>query len=148
MGEGIAVMTVTRAQQPSLHILVVDDDPDSRFLCKRILERLGHRVDVAEEGLEAIGRLRDGSWDVVLTDQNMPGATGLEVLERARRLQPDSLRLLMSAVLDPGVVEKAEASGDVHAFIKKPLERGPFEYAGRAVMVVDAAGPSRPSAEG
>ena len=117
-----------------LRILVVDDDPDSRFLCGRLLERLGHQVTTAEEGLEAIGLLRDRAWDVVLTDQNMPGASGIDVLERAFKLQPGALRLLMSSLIDPRTREEARTRGHAQAFIEKPLHRGAFEYAGRAVL--------------
>ena len=118
-----------------LRILVVDDDADSRFLCKRLLERLGHFVRVAEEGIEAIGLLRDGSWDVVLSDQNLPGATGVDVLERAHRLQPSARRILMSTLLDPQVKKDAQERGRVHAYIEKRFDRSAFAYSGAAILV-------------
>jgi CheY-like chemotaxis protein len=119
----------------ALRILLVDDDPDCRFLSRRLLERLGHRVTVAEGGVEAIGLLRDHVWDVVLTDQNMPGASGIDVLERAFKLQPDALRLLMSSLLDPRTTEEAQTRGHAQAIIEKPLHHGAFEYAGRALLM-------------
>ena len=127
-------MALPKKPDRSLRILLVDDDPDTRLLCRRLLERLGHQVTVAEEGLEAMGLLRDHEWDIVLTDQNMPGACGVDVLERAFKLQPGALRLLMSSILDPRMKEEAQARGHVQAFIEKPLDRGAFEDAGRAVF--------------
>lgn len=110
-----------------LRILVVDDDPDSRFLCQRVLERLGHDVTLAEEGVEAIGRLRDEPFDVVLTDHHMPGPSGIDVLERAFHLRPDAIRLLMSGIVDARTTEEAAIRGRAHAFIEKPLDIGAFE---------------------
>lgn len=112
----------TLARKKTLRILLVDDDADSRFLCARSLRRMGHHVTVAEEGVEAIGLLRDQAWDVVLTDQNMPGASGIDVLERAFRLRPGARRLLMSSLLDPGVEAEARSRGHAHAFLGKPLD--------------------------
>lgn len=128
-------MTQPATPGKHLRILLVDDDADTRFLCKRLLVRLGHQVTVAEEGLEAIGLIRDQAWDVVLTDQNMPGASGVDVLERAFRLRPDAVRLLMSGVVDAHLREDAESRGHAHALIEKPVDRSAFEYAGRSALL-------------
>ena len=133
-------MTPTTTSR-SLRILLVDDDPDSRFLCARLLERMGHHVTVAEDGLQAIGKLRDQAWDVVLTDQNMPGASGIDVLERAFKLQPTALRLLMSSILDDRTVEEANLRGHAQAVIEKSLDHRAFEYVGRASTVQDEPAP-------
>lgn len=125
-------MEPNKIPSKALRILLVDDDADSRFLCHRLLMRLGHHVTMAEEGMEAIGLLRDHAWDVVLADQNMPGASGIDVLERAFKLQPSTLRLLMTSLVDQKICEDAQTRGHAHALIEKPIDRGAFEYAGRA----------------
>ena len=109
-----------------LRILLADDDPDSRLLCKRVLEGFGHVVMTAEDGLQALTLLREHPWDVILTDQNMPGATGIDVLERAFEQQPDALRLLMSTIIDPRTKEEAITRARAQAFIQKPLAARAF----------------------
>ena len=65
-------------------ILVVDDDRVNRTLLTRALERLGHTVTTAENGVEALQRLGDGAPDVVLLDVVMPELDGMSVLEQMK----------------------------------------------------------------
>lgn len=109
-----------------LRILLADVDPESRLLCKRVLEGFGHAVTTAADGIEAMTLLHEHVWDVILTEQHMPGATGIEVLERAFHQQPDALRLLMSAVLDPRTKVEAMTRARAQAFIEKPLAEPAF----------------------
>ena len=62
--------------------LVVDDDPTNRMLLSRSLEQQGHRVSGAENGKEALERLRSEPFDIVLLDVLMPELDGYETLER------------------------------------------------------------------
>lgn len=118
-----------------LRILVADDDARTRLLCREFLEGMGHRVTVAEEGLEAIGLLRDGAWDLVLADEDMPGASGVDVLERAIALQPGAMRVLMSDVADERTVAEALTRGQARAVIQKPTGLRAFQPTGRLVPV-------------
>jgi class 3 adenylate cyclase len=65
-------------------ILVVDDDRVNRTLLARTLAGSGHEVGTAEDGREALERLRSGSWDVVLLDVVMPELDGMSVLEEMK----------------------------------------------------------------
>src|SRR5215216_4617287 len=65
-------------------VLVVDDDRVNRMLLTRSLEREGHHVRCAENGLEALDLLRDDPCDVVLLDIVMPELDGVSVLERVK----------------------------------------------------------------
>jgi adenylate cyclase len=65
-------------------VLVVDDDRLNRMLLTRSLEREGHRVLCAENGVEALRLLHDDPCDVVLLDIVMPGLDGVSVLERVK----------------------------------------------------------------
>jgi DNA-binding response OmpR family regulator len=65
----------------SLRILYVDDDPNLRGLIKNELEAVGHSVDEAEDGMDAVERLGKGKYDLMLLDINMPRKSGIDVLK-------------------------------------------------------------------
>ena len=69
-------------------ILVADDEPHIRRLLETILQAASFEVDCAVDGAHALERLEgDGAYDLILLDIMMPGATGLEVLNRIRGLE-------------------------------------------------------------
>ncbi len=61
------------------HLLVVDDDPDIRDLLAYGLTRAGHLVDAARDGEEALARVAEEHYDLMVLDVSMPGISGLEV---------------------------------------------------------------------
>ena len=69
-----------------IDILVVDDDPSFRALLGDILESSGYEVTEASSGEEALERLAKATFAAVLTDQRMPGISGIELLARIRAL--------------------------------------------------------------
>lgn len=76
-------------QKPATRVLVVDDQFSVRELQKSILETAGYRVDTARDGTDALALLRgNGEIDLVLTDIQMPGMDGLELLREIRQ-DPD-----------------------------------------------------------
>lgn len=70
--------------QPSLRVLVVDDEAAIRRLLVRFLERGGHSVDEADEGGAALALIERGEYDLILSDLRMPGVGGEALLERLR----------------------------------------------------------------
>jgi len=101
-------------------ILVVDDDP---IECKSLSEFLrleGHTVASAESGAEAIDRLDDGAFHVVLTDVNMPEITGFDVLKHCTENHPDIAVVLITGY---GQIEAAVEAIKLGAFdyLTKPL---------------------------
>ncbi len=66
------------------HVLVVDDNRVNRIKLARLLERQGHRVTVAEDGSQALKKLRSQEFDILLLDIVMPEMDGYEVLARIR----------------------------------------------------------------
>jgi CheY-like chemotaxis protein len=69
-------------------ILVVDDNENIRVILKQMLEDGGYIVTTAKGGEEALGLLKGGHFDLVVTDINMPGMTGFELLERSKKMYP------------------------------------------------------------
>jgi CheY-like chemotaxis protein len=68
-----------------LTVLIVDDEPHIRHSMSRILISLGYRVRCAEDGYTALARIREACPDVLLSDLNMPGMSGFELLSEVRR---------------------------------------------------------------
>ena len=66
-------------------LLVVDDESTQRTMLQRILDRSGFEVVVAADGREALERLEDGAFDLLLTDQRMPRMDGIELVRRIKQ---------------------------------------------------------------
>ena len=71
----------------SLRVLVVDDDRTIQMVLSRFLERRGHQVVVAENGIEAIREFRQGSFDLVFMDIRMPECDGYEATDSIRAIE-------------------------------------------------------------
>ncbi len=102
-------------------ILCVDDEPALVTLAVRFLERLGYRAigyTGAEEALAAFRRQPD-AFDLVVTDYNMPGMSGMDVALTVMSVRPSMLVALASGYLRPAEVEHARALG-IRATIAKP----------------------------
>jgi CheY-like chemotaxis protein len=102
-------------------ILCIDDEAPLVTLAVRALERLGYRVSGytdAEEALAAFRRQPD-AFDLVVTDYNMPGMSGLDLALTVMSVRPSMLVALASGYLRPAEVEHARALG-IRATIAKP----------------------------
>ncbi len=85
--------------QPTIRLLVVDDEPAIRRALRPPLLELGFQVAEASRGEEALQALRANAYDAVLLDVNMPGIGGIETLRRIRTFAP-RLPVLMLTVRD------------------------------------------------
>lgn len=77
-------------------VLVVEDSAAVRLAVTEVIEQAGHSVASAENGRVAIELLRDGTFDLIVTDVLMPEADGLEVIKEARARHPRTQVLAMS----------------------------------------------------
>jgi CheY-like chemotaxis protein len=90
-------------------ILVVDDEPDLRYVLRRIFERAGHEVADASHGAAALDSVRRSPPDLVVTDMMMPVMGGAELIRRLRA-DPSTAQIpILAATADPQLAEGADA---------------------------------------
>jgi two-component system NtrC family response regulator len=101
-------------------ILVVDDEPAQRGLVAGFLVRRGFAVAEAAAADAALARFRQEPFDLVLTDQRMPGGSGLDVLAGVRAISPETAVIIMTAY---GTIETAVGAikGGAADYLAKPL---------------------------
>ena len=106
-------------------VLVIDDDEQIRTLVKHMLVEAGHQVEEAVDGAEGLRLFGKRPPDLVLTDINMPGLDGHDVIAAIRMLHPDIPIIAISgggAVGREELLLKASALGADQIIVK------PFEY--------------------
>jgi len=111
---------------PPLTVLVTEDNVVNRTLIVRILQKHGHRVKEARDGLQALQALERGGIDVVLLDLEMPRLGGIETTRRIREIEKDSERHLpivaLTAHAMPGDRERCLNAG-MDGYVAKPIRR-------------------------
>jgi signal transduction histidine kinase/CheY-like chemotaxis protein len=119
------------------HILVVDDDPDVRWITAEDLREIGYVVAEADGGRAALAILeRDDPCDLMLVDLVMTGLTGVDTVRLVRRARPDLKVLFCSGYADMSRFEKD--IGD-EVLLKKPFRRDTLAEAVRAALQPVAA---------
>jgi two-component system response regulator VanR len=101
-------------------VLVVDDEPAIRALVSRIVERAGLLVDTARDGAEAIEKLRDRDYEVLVLDMMMPRVDGPGVVEFLSRLPRRPTVIVISAG-DPTELRRLDPAV-VHSIVRKPFD--------------------------
>ena len=101
-------------------ILIVDDEKNIRLTLSTSLEALGVETDSAEDGKEALTKLRGKEFGLILLDIRMPGMDGMEVLRQVRESRPDIRIIILTAY---GTIELAVEAMKLGAvdFIQKPF---------------------------
>ncbi|MEZ6131901.1 MAG: response regulator [Planctomycetaceae bacterium] len=102
-------------------ILIVDDEPDVLFSLKALL-RHDFELYTAESGDEALTILSQHPVHVIMTDQRMPGMTGVELMNHARAQYPATVRIVFTGYADIKAVVQAINSGGLFRYITKPWD--------------------------
>lgn len=103
----------------SARILVVDDDPQIRRVLRTALIAQGYEIDDARNGEEALERLRDERFDLVLLDMNMPGIGGIETCRSVRSGSNTAIIMLTVRDSEPDKVQALDAGAD--DYVTKPF---------------------------
>jgi len=121
------------ARQPA--ILIVDDEESVRYTLEAVLKPEGYMTGVARSVDEALERITAESFDLIISDVNMPGASGLDLLEAVRKRDPEALVILITAygsealavdVMKRGAYDylaKPFANDDLKLTVRRALER-------------------------
>jgi two-component system, OmpR family, alkaline phosphatase synthesis response regulator PhoP len=102
-------------------ILIVDDEKNIRLTLSQALETLATEMESAASGEEALARLREKEFGLILLDIKMPGMDGMEVLRQVREIRPDIRVIMITAY---GTIESAVEAMKLGAvdFLQKPFD--------------------------
>lgn len=108
----------------SRHILHVDDSPSLRQMVKLALEGAGYTVQSAVDGLDGLAMLGKGRFDLMITDLNMPGLDGVQLITEARKRSDcrGMPILVLSTESEESKRQAARAAGAT-GWIVKPFDR-------------------------
>ena len=108
-----------------LRILVADDVPANRLVARAMLTGAGHHVTCVEDGAVALAAVRQGTFDLVLMDLQMPVMDGLEATRRIRKLPSPRNRVPVLAVTASAMPEQVEAcrAAGMDGHLAKPIDR-------------------------
>ena len=103
-------------------LLLVDDEQNILSALKRLLRRDGYQIITATSAADALQRLVEHEVDVIISDQRMPGMTGVEFLHRAKALYPHTVRMVLSGYTELQSIIDAVNEGAIYKFLTKPWD--------------------------
>ena len=121
-----------------MRVLVADDDPSTRFLIQRILEREGYEVVTATDGIDALAKFSEASPDILLTDYSMPEMNGVELCRVISAAPPGRFVpiIMLTGGDDPGLLVRSLEAGALE-FLSKPIK--PDELRSRVRAIAELA---------
>jgi signal transduction histidine kinase/ActR/RegA family two-component response regulator len=131
-----AAEAAAEAELPPLRVLVADDNPVNLAVARALLEAVGLVIDTAPHGAEALEKLREGTFDLVLMDVQMPVMDGVDALARIRAGEagrPDMPVIALTADGDPHADRRLLAAG-FDALQTKPIRPAELLAAMEAVL--------------
>src|SRR5262245_24794789 len=126
-------MQAAMGTPPAHSILVVDDEPRALELVVRTLRKLG-RVVTAPSGDAARAIFTDESFDLVISDQRMPGMSGVDLLGFVAERDESCGRILLTGYADLEATVEAINRGRVHAYLHKPCTADELRAAVQGVL--------------
>ncbi len=122
MGTGVFMVAGSAKNEQGGRILLVDDDPAYSEYVRRVLTSGGFEVCHQPDAESALARVRAERWDLLISDIELPGMNGLELLERVRELAPG---LPVAMLTGHASVDYAVSAlrADAAEFLQKPVSR-------------------------
>ena len=116
-------------------ILIVDDEPDVLESLRLSLE-LDYEVLTAPGGEAALGLIAEREVALIISDQRMPGLNGVQFLEKAQEISPNSVRMMLTGFSDFDAIVEAINRGQIYRYIHKPWEPRDLEVDVRRAVEV------------
>ncbi|MFO8056818.1 MAG: response regulator [bacterium] len=104
----------------TMTVLMVDDEANVLRSLKRILRPEPYKIVTAESGEEALEYIRENYVNMIISDQRMPGISGIQLLESAREISPDTIRIILTGYSDLQAAEDAINRVQIYRFLSKP----------------------------
>jgi len=115
-------MQEEKVASPCRTLLLVDDEINILSSLKRLLRHDKYNIVTANNGQEALAALHEQVVDVIVTDQRMPGMTGVDFLRLAKESHPDTVRIVLSGYTELQSVTDAVNEGAAYKFLTKPWD--------------------------
>lgn len=109
------------SEQNKHKILIIDDEAANLRLLRRVLGD-EYEIFAAQGGQEGLEILKDENVSLIITDQRMPGMSGVQVLEASQNIRPDAIKILLTGYTDIQALIDAINSGNVYKYIQKPWD--------------------------
>jgi response regulator RpfG family c-di-GMP phosphodiesterase len=100
-------------------ILIVDDEPANLRVLERLFRR-DYQVISAESGAQALELLNSNDFELIISDQRMPGMTGIEFLKQAAEIHPHTIRIILTGYTDVVALIEAINSRIIYKYVSKP----------------------------
>ena len=112
--------------QETTNILVVDDDRSMREFLDILLSKEGYKVSLADSGKSGCDALTREHFDLVVTDIRMKDVNGIDVLKKAKEINPDTMVVMISAFATADTAVEAMKEG-AYDYIPKPFKVREFK---------------------
>lgn len=107
----------------NIHLLLVEDNPVNQIIAKKMLESEGATVDIADNGLKGIDKIKESNYDLILMDCAMPVMSGFDAAKEIRHMGHKSLPIVaVTANTMAGDKEKCLAAG-MDDYVPKPIDK-------------------------
>ena len=110
-----------KPKEKDFSVLLVDDEPENIHVFRNILKK-DYNVHTATSGAEGLEILKSNPVDLIITDQRMPGMTGIEFLEHVIKDYPQCVRMVLTGYADVDAIIDAINKVKVYMFLMKPVE--------------------------
>ncbi|MFA6541026.1 MAG: response regulator [Bacteroidota bacterium] len=102
-------------------VLIVDDSAYNRTLLAAILKKKNLQTEIAENGEEAIAKFKELKPDIVFLDNMMPKISGIDALREMKKINPDCIGIMLTALSSMEDVQLAKEAG-ANGYLLKPFE--------------------------
>jgi putative two-component system response regulator len=105
-------------------ILCVDDELTITSSLRRVFRNAGYEIHTASNGHAGLDKINSAvkPYSLIISDQKMPGMTGIDFLERARQITPNTIRILLTGYSEIDAIIDAINKGGIHRYLTKPWD--------------------------